>query len=211
MASFLAFGWSMDGCPATSPRWGSRRESTRAAVLFHDGRSPLTRGRARMCSGLSRRLSSCSDRTRFPGQKRKPRRSRQQIRAGAAYGDLPSWSSVKTLVRDRVNIACLLWNPTPWDAAWRSFATRWRLGAREPEAERSGNASPRVSARCRTTRVRQRIRSGGPDWYADRAGGDAISPPRTRARSMRASFRVAPISTGSAGRTDATGDRHNDA
>jgi hypothetical protein len=103
-----------------------------------------------MCSRLSRRLSSCSDRTRFPGQKRKPHRSRQQIRAGAAYGDLPSWSSVKTLVRDRVNIACLLCNPTPSDAAWRSFATRWRLGAREPEAERSGSDSRRIRSAALT-------------------------------------------------------------
>jgi hypothetical protein len=83
-----------------------------------------------MCSGLSRRvLSSRRDRTRFPGQKRNPYRPRQQIRADAAYGDSPSWSSVKTLVRDRVNIVCLPPDPTPSDTAWRSFATRWACGS----------------------------------------------------------------------------------
>ena len=69
-----------------------------------------------------------------------------------------------------------------------------------------------MSARCRTARVRQPADSiSGPDWYADRAGGDAISPPRTRSRSTPAAFSVAAISTGSAGRTDAIGGRHNDA
>ena len=40
----------------------------------------------------------------------------------------PSWNSVETLDRRPVNIIFLLRNPTPSDAAWRSFATRWRLG-----------------------------------------------------------------------------------
>ena len=84
-------------------------EHPSAVVLFHRGRPPLTRGRATECSGLSRRVSSsCSDPTRFPGQKRKPHRSRQQIRAGSAYGDFPSRNSVKTLTRWRINILCLL-------------------------------------------------------------------------------------------------------
>jgi hypothetical protein len=59
------------------------------------------------------------------------------------------------LVRDRVNTVCLLHHPTPSNAAWRSFVTRWRVDAREQEAERSGNASPRVRALCGTARVRQ--------------------------------------------------------
>jgi hypothetical protein len=84
-------------------------EHPSAVVLFHRGRPPLTRGRATECSRLSRRVSSsCSDPTRFPGQKRKPHRSRQQIRAGSAYGDFPSRNSVKTLTRWRINILCLL-------------------------------------------------------------------------------------------------------
>jgi hypothetical protein len=52
-----------------------------------------------MCSGLSRRVSSsCSDRTRSPGQKRKPHRSRQQIRASAAYGDFRAGTLSKRLL-----------------------------------------------------------------------------------------------------------------
>ena len=64
-----------------------------------------------MCSGLSRRVSSCSE-PDFRARSGNHINGDSKFAWGAAYGDFPSWNSVKTLVKYPVNILCLLCNPT---------------------------------------------------------------------------------------------------
>ena len=56
-----------------------------------------------MCSGLSRRASSCSKHDFRAGSGNHVNRD-SKFAWDAAYGNFPSWNSVKTLVRYPVNI-----------------------------------------------------------------------------------------------------------